>query len=360
MQINWDLLSFRGFALYIDFKKKILLSCCLSVFICFFSIAQNIGVNTDGSVPGTLFHTKNTVAGQNNYLRVENTQGGFQSAIQLLNSGTAGADWVWYIPGGTTEMRLKRASDLVTFLANGNVGIGTTIPGYKLETAGEARTTTTHYFGTNGASFDGTNQGGSLELGAGGATAGAGTPFIDFHYSGLTQDYNTRIINDANGRLNLIGTIRLNNLAGTGTRPVLVNASGDLTTGYLSGTSSNTHIQLQMSSNLTYYTVYEDNYVKLGVVRNGGVYQFAINPKAGSTGYWDYSREGGGGFVNAATAGTWYAWGADWGVDYTGGLTYFVNKESVLGFPTYRIGSHLHDTYGVGRRVSVVIEAWYP
>ena len=49
------------------------------------------------------------------------------------------------------------------------------------------------------------NQGGSLELGANNTTANSvtgGTPYIDFHYgSGVAQDYNTRIINDADGQL---------------------------------------------------------------------------------------------------------------------------------------------------------------
>ncbi len=112
--------------------KLFLLLFLLLLSTAFWSAAQNIGVNTDGSTPSTLFHTKNTAASQDNYLRIENTQSGFQSALQLLNSGTAGADWVWYIPGGTTEMRLYRGADLATFLANGNVGIGTTAPGEAL------------------------------------------------------------------------------------------------------------------------------------------------------------------------------------------------------------------------------------
>src|SRR5262249_12106925 len=47
------------------------------------------------------------------------------------------------------------------------------------------------------------DQGGSIELGGDSARAGAGTPYIDFHFSGLTQDYNARIINDADGQLSV-------------------------------------------------------------------------------------------------------------------------------------------------------------
>ncbi|NLH38744.1 MAG: hypothetical protein GX445_01625 [Elusimicrobia bacterium] len=51
----------------------------------------------------------------------------------------------------------------------------------------------------------GGDQGGSLELGGNNGTPGDGVPYIDFHYSGLTQDYNVRLINDVNGRLSLYG-----------------------------------------------------------------------------------------------------------------------------------------------------------
>lgn len=48
------------------------------------------------------------------------------------------------------------------------------------------------------------DQGGSIELGGNDTTAGTGIPYIDFHFRGLVQDFNTRIINDANGQLTLV------------------------------------------------------------------------------------------------------------------------------------------------------------
>jgi hypothetical protein len=48
------------------------------------------------------------------------------------------------------------------------------------------------------------DQGGSLELGGDDSAPGTGTPYIDFHFRGLTQDFNARIINDANGRLSVV------------------------------------------------------------------------------------------------------------------------------------------------------------
>jgi hypothetical protein len=47
------------------------------------------------------------------------------------------------------------------------------------------------------------DQGGSIELGGDNNTPGIGTPYIDFHIQGLTQDFNTRIINDGFGRLTI-------------------------------------------------------------------------------------------------------------------------------------------------------------
>src|SRR3954469_12693025 len=41
------------------------------------------------------------------------------------------------------------------------------------------------------------DQGGSLELGGNNSTAGTGVPYIDFHFSGLSQDFNARLINSA-------------------------------------------------------------------------------------------------------------------------------------------------------------------
>jgi hypothetical protein len=47
-------------------------------------------------------------------------------------------------------------------------------------------------------------QGGSLDLGGNPESPGTGTPFINFHYQGLQQPFNTQIINDANGQLSLV------------------------------------------------------------------------------------------------------------------------------------------------------------
>lgn len=64
------------------------------------------------------------------------------------------------------------------------------------------------------------DQGGSLELGASNGVAGVGAPYIDFHYNGLAQDYNVRLMNDANGRLSVFGNLNI-----TGGGQLLINGA---------------------------------------------------------------------------------------------------------------------------------------
>jgi hypothetical protein len=84
----------------------------------------------------------------------------------------------------------------------GNVGIGTTTPGAKLSVSGTGNVIA---WGTLEQNLLTADQGGSIELGGTNAKANpvsGGVPYIDFHYgTGSAQDFNFRIINQANNRL---------------------------------------------------------------------------------------------------------------------------------------------------------------
>lgn len=98
-------------------------------------------------------------------------------------------------------------------MATGNVGIGILSPASRLDvTGGDIR------WGNN--SMLKSDQGGSIELGGNETTAGVGSPYIDFHFNGKTQDNNVRIWNDADGRLGLYGTtVFVSNSLGIGGNP---------------------------------------------------------------------------------------------------------------------------------------------
>jgi hypothetical protein len=91
----------------------------------------------------------------------------------------------------------QNLSQKMVITPEGNVGIGTKSPEGRLDVSGgEVR--------WGNSSWLSADQGGSIELGGDGSTPGKGTPYIDFHFEGLTQDHNIRIINDADRRLSFM------------------------------------------------------------------------------------------------------------------------------------------------------------
>lgn len=148
----------------ICFKKAVLL---LAYYVLAIvpSYAQKIGItNTATFTPNYLLHIHDNVATAGTLLQLTNSNSGSLTTDGFkINLSTGKIEFV------------NQENEAISFFTNnlermyissaGNVGINTTNPGYKLEIAGDARTTTNHYFGTAGSVLSGGNQGGSIELG---------------------------------------------------------------------------------------------------------------------------------------------------------------------------------------------------
>ncbi|HEX8070863.1 MAG TPA: hypothetical protein VF546_12985 [Pyrinomonadaceae bacterium] len=96
------------------------------------------------------------------------------------------------------QIRTSGQNPRLIVTKDGNVGVGTTTPRSKFDVNGDIT------WGNSSRLKQ--DQGGSIELGGDETTAGVGTPYIDFHFNGRKEDLNVRIINDADGRLTLMGT----------------------------------------------------------------------------------------------------------------------------------------------------------
>lgn len=114
------------------------------------------------------------------------------TATLYLKSGVAATAWTTVAVGALTQ---AQADALYLKLAGGTLTGDVTMSGGKALTVKDAA-------GKVIAIIAGSNANGNLELGD--STRAAGTPFIDFHYgTGAAQDYNVRIINDADGVLHV-------------------------------------------------------------------------------------------------------------------------------------------------------------
>ncbi|MBN3761074.1 shufflon system plasmid conjugative transfer pilus tip adhesin PilV [Burkholderia sp. Ac-20365] len=145
-----------------------------------------------------------------------------QAGDATMNANTAyGAYGAWKIAmTGYTNPGSGHLAALLAFTSaatNGSYLYRVQVPGQPqlnamqtdlslTDTGGTAHNSTgANSYQTKGGGQLNNDQGGSLELGGNNSTAGAGTPYIDFHLAGQgVQDYNARVINDADGHVALI------------------------------------------------------------------------------------------------------------------------------------------------------------
>lgn len=193
---------------------------------------EKFTVDTSGRVgigtgqPDRLLHVSGAGSDPGGYadLRVTGT-GTLASGVTLEATGAGGRTYSWLSTAngagsgggklGLYDVTARGYRMVVD--ASGNVGIGTTTPAVRLDVSGgDIR------WGSN--SHLSADQGGSIELGGDNANAGTGKPYIDFHQAGITQDYNVRLQNDANGRLSVFApTLFASGRIGLGTTQPVKN-----------------------------------------------------------------------------------------------------------------------------------------
>jgi hypothetical protein len=101
----------------------------------------NVGIGTsDPSVGGSENYTRLTVQASDSTAVAGGifNSGSGQVGFLIRRTGTTPSRWYQYIPPGSTDLRFYNGSDLITLQAGGNVGIGTTSPGARLDVRADA------------------------------------------------------------------------------------------------------------------------------------------------------------------------------------------------------------------------------
>ena len=136
-----------------------------------------------------------------------------QAQISIIREAAGGSgDYPTAIIFSNTPDGSSTLTERMRISNNGNVGINTTSPSNKLGVLGSIG-----WGATSEVNALNTDQGGSIELGGTNSIANPvtnGAPYIDFHFgTGSAQDYNVRIINSANNRLDFTTATNGNQLS---------------------------------------------------------------------------------------------------------------------------------------------------
>jgi hypothetical protein len=174
--------------------------------------------------------------------------------VQWNRSAGTTANWQWYIPSSSTDLRMYNSGYRVTFQAGGNVGIGSTVPGGLLDVAGTALLR-----GAAGQTGLAVSSGGNVGVGTSAPSAkfelmGAGTTSSTKSFNVRASDGTSRVTILDNGNvgigssaptqvLDVIGTVKATAFIGDGSG--LTNLPG----GSSGWSASGTNVYTTTSSN---------------------------------------------------------------------------------------------------------------
>ncbi len=184
------------------------------------SVGINAGLNSD---PTTIFNTfVGFNAGRSNAGGLVNTMLGARAGENNTGNGNTfvGSEAGFGNTTGAGNTYIGRLAGSSSFTGDYNTAIGTGSQIFGGQTYATAiggdsvadcsdcvvlgRVSTNVRWSRSLLSSD---QSGSLELGGNNSTAGTGTPYIDFHFNGRTEDFNVRLINYQSGKLQLSGQL---------------------------------------------------------------------------------------------------------------------------------------------------------